>query len=119
MNRVKELREEKKMRQVDLAAELNISQSTLSNWERSNHDPDNISLSSLARYFECSVDYLLMNTEIRLPLTKEKVNEEYINTALFAEANGISSKDFRKMVDFVIVARQKGNIKILDKIFGK
>jgi len=39
MNRVKELRKEKGIRQTELAKQLDISQATLSNWERGVHDP--------------------------------------------------------------------------------
>ena len=59
MNKVKELREQKKIRQADLAKELSVSQGTLSNWERGVHDPDNASLIKLSEIFQCSIDYLL------------------------------------------------------------
>lgn len=69
MNRIKALRELKGVKQADLAKELNVSQGTLSNWERGVHDPDNASLVELAEYFEVSTDYLL-------ELTDDPVNYE-------------------------------------------
>ena len=47
MNRIRELRESFKIRQIDLAKKLNISQGTLSNWERGVHDPSSEDLGIL------------------------------------------------------------------------
>ena len=59
MNRIRELRESFKIRQIDLAKKLNISQGTLSNWERGVHDPSSEDLGILAEFFHVSTDYLL------------------------------------------------------------
>jgi len=59
MNRIKELRENKNVRQIDLAEYLNIAQNTLSYWEQGKYDIDNKSLQKLAVYFETTTDYIL------------------------------------------------------------
>ena len=59
MNRIRELRESFKIRQIDLAKKLNISQGTLSNWERGVQDPSSEDLGILAEFFHVSTDYLL------------------------------------------------------------
>ena len=62
--RLKELRKSKNMTQQDLANMLNISQGTITNYER---EPDTIgieSLEKLAEIFDTSVDYLLGLTNI-------------------------------------------------------
>ena len=59
MNRIKEIRESHGKKQMDLAKELNVSQGTLSNWERGVHDPDTESLLLLSKKFEVTTDYLL------------------------------------------------------------
>jgi repressor LexA len=46
-----------------MAAQLNISQSTFSNWERGNYEPDNESLGKLADVFGVTIDYLLGRLE--------------------------------------------------------
>lgn len=58
-NRIKQLREMDGLSQKDLAAFLNISQGSLSNWERGVHDPDNDSLILLSEKFNVTTDYLL------------------------------------------------------------
>jgi len=59
INRIKHLRELAKMKQSELAELLNVSQSTLSNWERGIYEPDNATLIELSRKFNVSTDYLL------------------------------------------------------------
>ena len=59
MNRIRMLREEKGVKQIDLAMELNVTQGTLSNWERGVHDPDSDSLRKLSNYFSVPIDYIL------------------------------------------------------------
>lgn len=59
MNRIKELRQSKKLRQSDLATKLKVSQATLSNWESGRYEPDFDTLRMMSDYFQVSVDYLL------------------------------------------------------------
>ena len=59
MNRIKQLREQNKMNQSELASFLGVSQGTLSNWERGTHEPDSKSLIMLAQKFNVTVDYIL------------------------------------------------------------
>lgn len=59
MNRLKELRKQKNIKQGDLAKFLGIAQSTLSGWESGKFEIDTNSLFKLADYFGVSVDYLL------------------------------------------------------------
>ncbi|MFC6553835.1 helix-turn-helix domain-containing protein, partial [Cohnella cellulosilytica] len=59
MNRIKLLRTELNMRQVDLAKHLKVGQSTLSGWENGAYEVDNENLYKMADLFKCSIDYLL------------------------------------------------------------
>ena len=63
MNRIKELRAKKNMKQGDLAAYLGVAQSTLSGWESEKYQIDNENLFKLADYFGVSVGYLLGKEE--------------------------------------------------------
>ena len=110
MNRVKELREEKGFKQVDLAAMLNVSQATLSNWERSIHDPDNESMSNLAGIFDCTIDYLLCNSDIRHPvlLNQEEVMEQaFFRIVSEAKNSGLDPHDLQMAIDFIKRAKEK------------
>ena len=60
---IAELRMDKDMNQEDLAAILNISRSTLANWESGNRRIDIETLVVIANYFGVSCDYLLGRTK--------------------------------------------------------
>ena len=77
MNRIKELRELKNIKQSDFARELNVSQGTLSNWERGVHDPDTDSLLKISEFFNISVDYILGKSEIPLPKSIDEIDIDY------------------------------------------
>lgn len=59
MNRIKYLRLLNGMKQVDLAKEIRVSQSSLSGYESGNFEPDSNTLLKLADLFHVSLDYLL------------------------------------------------------------
>lgn len=53
-----ELRKQKGISQDDLATDLNISQSSISNYESGNTTPDTETLKKIADYFQVPVSYL-------------------------------------------------------------
>lgn len=59
MNRIRDLRLNSGMKQVDLAKALSISQAALSGYETGKYEPDFETLKKFADYFSVSVDYLL------------------------------------------------------------
>ena len=59
MNRIKSIRTELGIKQIDLAQRLNIRQNTLSNWETGKSEPDSAMLKKLAQELETTVDYLV------------------------------------------------------------
>jgi len=109
MNRVKELREEQNVKQLDLAVALNISQATLSNWERGVHHPDNDSLGHLARFFKCSIDYLLGNTDVRhsAELSDLEQYQPYFRVMEKALDLGIAPGDLQTAIDFFVEAKER------------
>lgn len=58
-NRIKELREERELRQSDLAQATGIDQRTISNYETGKTLPDAYALIQLADFFNVSIDYLV------------------------------------------------------------
>ena len=70
-NRVAELRKELNLRQKDLAAHLNTSVSTVSNYENSVNAIDIETLDKLADYFNVTTDYLIGRTNIKTPYPKK------------------------------------------------
>ena len=57
--RIKQLRTARNMSQVELAAELNVSKQSVSNWENDNILPSIEIIKKLAQFFSCSSDFLL------------------------------------------------------------
>ncbi|MBQ9103895.1 MAG: helix-turn-helix transcriptional regulator [Clostridia bacterium] len=58
-NRLRELRIEKNVSQVEIAKLLNMSKMAISHWEKGNSEPCIEQLKILAKYFDVSVDYLI------------------------------------------------------------
>lgn len=61
MNRIAQLRKEKKLSQQQLGKELGAAQNTVSNWENGKRDPDHETCIRLAEFFDVTLDYLLGN----------------------------------------------------------
>jgi methanogenic corrinoid protein MtbC1 len=57
--RLKSLRKERNLRQVDLAKEMGVAQTTIANYEQHSRFPDEDTLGNIATYFDVSMDYLL------------------------------------------------------------
>lgn len=65
-NRIKDLREDRDLRQSDLAAATGIDQRTISNYETGKTSPDAYALIKLADFFDVSIDYLVGRTNLDL-----------------------------------------------------
>ena len=60
--RIKELRKSKRISQIKLGMDLNMSQNTISRYETGEREPSISDLIRIADYFGVSVDYLLGRT---------------------------------------------------------
>ena len=58
-NRIRDLREDLDLRQIDVAKATGIDQKTLSNYETGKTNPDSYSIIRLAEFFQVTTDYLL------------------------------------------------------------
>lgn len=65
MNRLKQLRIEKKLLQSDIAKIIGKTDRAVGQYEREERDPGSKTWTILADYFEVSLDYLLGKTDIR------------------------------------------------------
>ncbi len=59
MNRIKEVRKQKKLSQVELASKLGVNQTAVSQWERGSTLPSGNLLPKLTALLDTSSDYLL------------------------------------------------------------
>lgn len=58
-NRIKELRKEQHMSQIHLSIELEVSQETISAYEKGKHYPSFQALVKLSEIFNTSIDYIM------------------------------------------------------------
>ena len=65
-DRIKNERLNRKMSQTKLAAILHVTQGAISQWENDLTRPDVELLAEIALLFNCSVDYLLGKTDVRV-----------------------------------------------------
>lgn len=101
--RLKQLREEKRLTQKELAFELSIGSKTISDYERESSSPDNDTLMIIAKFFNVSADYLLgLSDERTPPTTKEKLSG--VQLALFNQTENLNEeqmKDVLKYIEFL------------------
>lgn len=75
ITRLKELREDRDLRQVDIAKAVGIDQRTLSNYENGNTNPDSWAIIKLAEFFGVTCDYLLGVSDRNLSNMKDALDE--------------------------------------------
>lgn len=81
--RIKELRNEKKLTQKDLADKLYVSDKAVSSWEANRTEPSLELIVKLSDIFDCSTSYLVygdisrsdVETEIKIKLSEEEFRE--------------------------------------------
>lgn len=91
--RLKELRLEKGINQIDFAKIFNVAKGTVSNWESDNRFPDKEMLIDIAKYFDVSLDYLLTG---KVP-------------AGTSELTAKDKKDIAKDLELIMAELQEGN----------
>lgn len=63
-NRIKELRNERNISQMNLAKQIGVSQKAIDYWERGVNEPKASYIVLLCDYFDISADYLLCRREL-------------------------------------------------------
>lgn len=66
MNRIRDLREDRDLRQIDVSEAIGIDQRTLSNYETGKTNPDSFAIIKLADFFGVSADYLIGRTNEKI-----------------------------------------------------
>ena len=67
MERIRELRRKRGMKQRDLAELVHTNQQTIARYESGDRNPDLETIGKLCEIFGCTVDYLLGRSEIQTP----------------------------------------------------
>ncbi|MBR5527722.1 MAG: helix-turn-helix transcriptional regulator [Clostridia bacterium] len=73
-NRIRDLREDRDLRQIDVANATGIDQKTLSNYETGKTNPDSYSIIRLAEFFGVTTDYLLGCSDSSFRSKKDVLN---------------------------------------------
>ena len=82
--RIKELRMEARMSQLQLSLALEISQETVSAYEKGKHYPSVRTLAKMSDIFSASCDYILYISDIRCPYSYDRLgNTEQIIVETF------------------------------------
>ena len=76
MERLRDIREDRDLKQKDIAQILNMSQTGYSKYEVGTNDIPTEILKKLASYYDTSIDYLLCLTDERKPYPKSILNEK-------------------------------------------
>lgn len=113
-NRLRELRETRKLYQKDMAQLLNVAVSTYSYWEKGTYEPDQEVLTKLADFFNVSVDYLLGREEKKPPENQEDKNRLYVPeqyrdvmVAFQDGAENLTQEDIDAVVNFIEYMKSK------------
>ena len=91
MNRIKEFRQEARLKQKDLADMLSVKQGTVSGWEVGRREPDFESLKRMADIFNCSIDELLGQKE------KPVVKDDGLNQKL----ERLSDRNLQRLEEYI------------------
>ena len=105
MNRLKELRQEKKLSQKEIADLLEVSEKTISRWEKGENAIKSDKAQKLADYFKVGVGYLLGDDERRttyLSSTIEKYSDNMESPVDFAGYGLLALTRGEKVRDTVI-----------------
>lgn len=102
------LRNEKHLTQVELAKILNIGNKTISDYERGISSPDIDTINLLADFFNVSTDYLLGLSDIRNP--KKAIEPKNIQFALHGLEKELTDEDKETIMNLAkaLVTKNKG-----------
>ena len=100
--RLKKLREEKKLKQEELANILSVSASSIGMYERNLREPDDDLKLKISKYFNCSIDYLVGKTDIR-NYEEDKAND--------VDLTGLDNEDIEKIQEYADLIKYKKNVK--------
>jgi len=110
-DRVRQLRKEKGLTQVELAKGINVSDSTIKRYETSVAEPTMTAIMTLADYFDVSTDYLLGYSNARELTLAERLNlsDKAVKNLITKVIHGLSdvasdSTVYSKCVDMFIAS---------------
>lgn len=99
MFRIKELRKERHLSQAALAIKLNISQSSISDFEKGKRTPDIKFLIAVSKLFNVSLDYLAGLTDIKRIIQKSDLSTDEIEHLLqYRQLNQVEKEKIKAFI---------------------
>ena len=108
MNRLKQLRLERGLLQSDIAKVIKKSERTVGFYETGERDMNTETLSTLADFFNASIDYLLGKTNIR------NIEDEF-KFAYHKEMEGLTEDEIKEALEFYKMVKNRKNEKNEEK----
>ena len=100
MNRIKKLRKEKKITQICLSIELEVSQETISAYEKGKYYPSAAMLIKLRDIFGVSIDYILGLSDTRFdPLSETNLTED--ETYILNLCRKMDDSDRKRTISYI------------------
>lgn len=106
--RLKIIRTENNLKQADLAALLNVSNSTIGMYEQGRRDPDTETIKFLAKHFGVTTDWLLGVSDICNPYKDKKNMPTKAYHNLYQ--SGLPEEDIKKVEEYIELLKQKHNV---------
>lgn len=115
-NRLKQLREERELKQEELGKILNVSRQSISNYENGLRFPnDEKFLIKLANFFDVSLDYLLGLSNVRIKINDKKFNT-YLNFGRIKEMSEKYEYEKNKALEKLFQEVDTLPVKTIEKI---
>lgn len=108
MNRIKQLREEFKITQIQLAQKLNKTQQQISLYEKGINELDLDGYIILSKIFDCSIEFIAGKSDIRNP---EKIDSDKINIGLSKKDYDLPTKEQQEKIEEFAKFVLKDNLK--------
>lgn len=96
------LRKERGVLQKDVAAYLNVTVATISNYEKGVHAPDYETLVKLADFFDVSTDYLLQRTDYKVGISvlNHHLLTNYTVSDLLNKLSTLDQSSIKMLLDY-------------------
>lgn len=107
--RLKLLRQEKRLSQIELSKVILVGNKTISDYERGVSNPDFETLQKIASFFNVSTDYLLGKTDDRLPTPTSSPKDQLqgIKLALYNQTEELTEEQMEDVLKFVEFIKNK------------
>lgn len=102
--RLRELRSEKGLSQTDMGELLKITRQAYCHYENGKREPTQEVLKEISKILNCSIDYLLGNTDDPRPIDEQLAG---IDFALYGETKDMTEEEKADILDYIRYKKMK------------